>query len=298
MGVIMGNKVVIKNYYLDSQNISKKIKIVLISDIHISSILKEKRLENIIQKVKEIKPNYICIPGDLIDSVNVLEDEKNKKMTISFLKRLGLITKVIISLGNHDISRLLSKSFHTKWNDDKDNVFFNELKKIKNVKLLDNDIYCDGDIRFIGFTPSFKYYRKRDGDIDVLIKEMSDVVLKVDNNKYNILLCHSPVHILNDEILEKVTFMKDINLILSGHMHNGMVHPIMEIFWKGNNGIITPGRRFFSKILSRGMIKKDDITLIISGGITKLSYSAPNLLHHLNCLYPMNMEIINVRNNG
>ena len=72
----------------------------------------------------------------------------------------------------------------------------------------------------------------------------------------------------------------------------------MEIFWKGNNGIITPGRRFFSKILSRGMIKKDDITLIISGGITKLSYSAPNLLHHLNCLYPMNMEIINVRNNG
>ena len=78
-------------------------------------------------------------------------------------------------------------------------------------------------------------------------------------------------------------------------MHNGMVHPIMEKVWKGNRGIITPTKKFFSKTaLTRGIKTKEEKVLIVSGGITKLSKSSTNFLYHFNDNYPMNIEMINI----
>ena len=114
-------------------------------------------------------------------------------------------------------------------------------------------------------------------------------------DKYNILLCHSPVNVLDDEVLEKTKLLSNIDLILSGHMHNGMVPPILEKIWKGNSGIITPSKKLYPKAkTTRGIIKKQNKVLIISGGITKLSFSSPEILHPFNEFYPMNMEIIDI----
>ncbi len=290
----MRNEILIKRYHLKTDKKITNTKIVLISDVHISSIFKKDKLNEIIQIITKEKPNYICIPGDLIDGVNILEEKDNVEVILTFLKKLSAIAKVIISIGNHDISRLLSNTFHTKWKSERNDEFFNQMRTIKNVELLDNDTYEDKNIRFICFTPSFEYYKKNDEDIDILIKEMNDCIFAIDDFKYNVLLCHSPIHLLNDKLLNEVKFTKEVDLFLSGHMHNGMVHPILEKVWKGNRGIITPGKKLFSKRVTRGILKKNDKTLIISGGITKLSYSAPNLFHCFNNFFPMNIEIVNI----
>lgn len=290
----MFNEIIKKNYALKTKKINRKFQILLISDIHISSNFKIKKISKIIENIQDQKIDYICIPGDIIDNSNVLENEKLEKIALNFIESLSKISKVIISLGNHDISHLRTSHKEKKWRYDKNIVFFNKIRKIKNVYLLDDDIYTDKDICFIGLTLSFKYYKETGEDRKVFIEELNNKKIKLNKNKYNVLLCHSPVHILAKDI-ENNALIKDIDLILSGHMHNGMVHPIVEKVWKGNNGIITPTKKLYPKAkTTRGIVKKNDKILIISGGITKLSYSSPKIFHLFNDLFPMNIEMINI----
>ena len=52
------------------------INIVHISDIHYAYKYKNKRLEIIKEKILTIKPNYICITGDLIDEYNITKEKE------------------------------------------------------------------------------------------------------------------------------------------------------------------------------------------------------------------------------
>ena len=65
---------------------------------------------------------------------------------IDYLKRLTKISKVIISIGNHDVI--------THKNNDRfyepNNTFFNEIKKIKNLYFLDNEVKEIDGVCFVG----------------------------------------------------------------------------------------------------------------------------------------------------
>lgn len=285
----------IKRYELDTKKKVKKTRLLLMSDIHISSIFNMDKLKEIIQLVKKEKVDYVCLVGDVIDGVNVLDDKDLEKETLNFLKELGKNVEVIISLGNHDLVRLIENSFKTKWKIERDDEFLNKIRKINNVHLLDNELYSSNDINFIGFTPSFDFYDNEDTNASILAHEMSSLILKIDPKKYNILLCHSPVQLLNDEVL-KTNLMKKMDLLLSGHMHNGLVPSFLDKIWKGNRGIVTPNKKFFPNAkMTRGIVKKDDKTLIISGGITKFSYSAPSFFQKFDTFFPTNIEIIDIQ---
>lgn len=77
------------------------VNIVHISDIHYTYNYKNKRLEIIKEKIRTIKPNYICITGDLIDEYNITT-EKEFAYFINWLLELSKIAKTIISVGNHE----------------------------------------------------------------------------------------------------------------------------------------------------------------------------------------------------
>ena len=283
-----------KRYQETSKKLIKNKKIFLISDLHIGIGFNIKKLDKIKKEIEKEIPNYICIPGDIIDNTNIIKDKED--IVINFLKDISTNTKVIISLGNHDVCRLIRDKKGKRWEYDKRDDFFNKIRNIKNVYLLENEIYTDKDICFIGLSLSYEYYKTTGESINILEKELNALNIKIDKNKYNVLLCHSPHRLTNERII-KTKIMKDIDLILSGHMHNGMVHPIMELIWKGNKGIITPTKELFPKAkVTRGRIKLNDKNLIISGGITKLSNSSAYIISPLNCLYPMNIEIININN--
>ena len=71
------------------------IKISIISDIHFSYKINRK-LELLLNHLNKVKPDYILIPGDLIDSVDMIEKQDEKDRLINWLKRLSKISKVII----------------------------------------------------------------------------------------------------------------------------------------------------------------------------------------------------------
>ena len=111
------------------------------------------------------------------------------------------------------------------------------------------------------------------------LKNIEDKFIK---NKYNILLSHSPINILNYNL--------KADLILSGHMHNGLVLPV---FKKGNNGIVGPYSTFFPKEC-RGIIKKENTALIINGGVRKISNSSSFILRILNPIYKIHIDYIKI----
>ena len=61
-----------KEYYIDTYK-NVDVKIVQIADIHFSIGYNLKRLNKLFNEIDKIKPDYVCIVGDLIDEYDVVE---------------------------------------------------------------------------------------------------------------------------------------------------------------------------------------------------------------------------------
>ncbi len=270
-------KIIKKNY-----NINVKInkKIVVISDIHYYNKTEIKKLNKVLEKIKEIKPNYICIPGDLIDEAKIYD----KELLIEWLTNLAKICKVIISIGNHEL--FITKKHIPTFN----TGLIEQIKSIENVFYLDNESYSDGNINFIGVTLPLEYYYKKDENSKYFINFFNQKFTKIDN-KFNILLCHSPICIATKEVLNKLKIGNKINLVVSGHMHGGITPNFLKKIMKGK-GIISPRKRLFEDNCY-GYKKVDNTNYVISSGITIASHI--NKLHFLDKLFSSEISIINLK---
>lgn len=266
---------------MHSNKISKDVKLLVFSDIHFSGNHDIKKLEKLLDKVKTYNMDYICIPGDIIDVPNI-----NCDYMIKFFTKLGSIAPVILSLGNHDI-RVKKQEYKSYF----DNEFWDKIKKIENVYLLNNNCKSFKDVYFFGFTQSFNYYYEyKNENKELMQREIDDYeVCERIPNKLSVLLMHSPVCISDKKIREK---LNNYDLVLSGHMHNGVVPPILDEIFDNNVGLIAPNKKVFPKN-ARGIIKNKNIT-IISSGITKISNSAGKTLKWLNIFFPIGINYIEI----
>ena len=284
-----------KNYEILNNKIKNSISICLLSDIHFGEAVKKKNLDMIIKDIRDNNPDYICISGDYIDCINVLENEKLFKDSIDYLDKLAKITKVIYTFGNHDVTKLYGKkkhfySFPDKWVD--------EVKKIPNLVFLYNDIYIDKNIRFIGYVADERYYYNEHKNQDILIDDYQNKIPVIDNTLFNVLLFHSPIQIFRDNIFSSILELKKIDLILSGHMHNGLVPNLVDKLWKSNRGFISPLKTFFPNY-SRGIqtkkINNTSISLIVSGGVTKIHSLVPKIFRLINIMYKPEINYITIK---
>ena len=85
---------------------------------------------------------------------------------------------------------------------------------------------------------------------------------------YNVMLMHSPYNI---ESLQELKCHKNIDLVLSGHMHGGLAFEFLRKILKGR-GLITPQMNLLKKYCY-GKHKIDNTNVIITTGVTKLSKS-------------------------
>lgn len=261
-----------------------KTSIILISDIHYTDRKDIKKLDKLYNILKNIESKYVCIAGDLIDSYNI-----EKKYIIDYLKKLSKIKKVIISLGNHDI-RLKYKKYTSYFDRD----FWDVISNIDNVYLLNNKGVLIDNIYFYGFTQSFDYYYKNKYEsLELLLSEIDNNKVNKTYGKYKVLLMHSPIFIDKKVVREKLS---SYDLILSGHMHNGCVPPIIDEIFKNNRGIIAPNKKLFPKN-ARGISIVGNYA-IVSSGITKLSRSAPKIIRMFNFIFPISIHILEIGNNG
>lgn len=286
----------VNKYNLKSIKTNKKLKILLIADIHLCDNYKKDILENIIKKVAKLKPSYICICGDIIDEFRYLDKKTNKDILLNFLNHLANISPTTITLGSHDY-------FNSRKH--KTNNIANEAIKYwhniiknnnnQNLILLDNQIYESDDIRIIGYTPSREYFRSYENK-EILISELNNNFKKTfKDNKYTILMCHTP-RVLTKETLQKININSSIDLILSGHMHDGLVFPILKKL-PTTIGFVSPQKTIFPKNTrgnKRIIINNHLINLIITGGIMKFSASAPIILQKFNFLYYNDIDLIEI----
>jgi len=246
-------KIVNKKYNL-SNELNKKI--VLISDIHYYSKKDIYKLNKVLDNIKQISPNYICISGDITDGAII----SNFDLLIEWLNKLTSICKVIMVLGNHEYYVDRKKCIF-KLNED----YIKEYKKIENLYFLDNSCKVLDNINFIGITLPIEHYMYNAENKEEFKKCLNK--LKIDNKNYNVLLCHSPVNISKEDVIKET----NINLVLCGHMHGGIVPRILRPIFK-TKGLISPQKEIFPKY-AYGNIKVNNKNIIITSGIKILSES-------------------------
>lgn len=279
----MKNIEIVKNI-LSSKKLKKDITFIHIGDIHYNETTSAKKLEYIKYAIEDAHPDYIFITGDLLDRPKITKNKEKIKLLVSWLNSLGNIAKVFISLGNHDI--ILEEDYK----------FFNKLNDINNIYVLNNQSYEDENVFISGFTlPTNYYYNiEKHEDEDALLETLQNnfnLVTNLPKKKYKVALIHSPILLSEKKVIEK---LKEYDLVLSGHMHNGLIPRILDKIIKKNYGLISPDKRLFAKN-TRGKIKTKYYTIIITGGITKLSPSSTKILSKLNGLYPISINKITVK---
>lgn len=268
------------------------IKLLSISDIHYN----KKILSDLLLKMHEISPDYICIVGDLLDKTN--DDLRDM---IIWLKEVSDSFKVIISLGNHDMVRY-DKGNEYPWSTSINSNFFKIVDKISNVVYLRDvfESYSDGKVTFSALNmDSFWYENKDNREAKVeFYRVLSEIdTSNLERSSLNILLSHSPNRLIdnNEIIANKFEVLKYYDLILSGHNHGGLTPKILRPIMN-HTGFVGPHNKILQKS-SYGTWTKENTSLLISDGITKCADSSEVkvLKKVINSIYKPDMEVINIR---
>lgn len=261
-----------------SKKTSKKI--VHVSDLHFYKKYPKKKLNDIIDLVKKEEPDFVCITGDIIDKPEVTKLKEIKEY-LKFYETISSISKIIVILGNHDL--LDDKKYIPEYAD-----FLTHLKQIKNVYLLRGGRQEFDDIAFLSYEPEKHTYKKEEQKLnqneELLIKKLP----KASKEKYNVVLTHSPITIIK---LKDRVYMKDYDLFLCGHTHDGLLPTFLSKNMNIHYGIISPTKIMFPKEV-RGIYNQSPM-IIINGGIVKFSKTS-HLFQKLDFLYPSSANVIEI----
>lgn len=194
---------VTKEYKIESNSINNSfdgLKVVHFSDLHYLRIMNKEKLKKIVEEINLINPDIVVFTGDLIDKdYDISNTDKND--LINSLKNIRSKYGKYSILGNNDYV--------------KEKELLEEIYIDSDFILLKNSydiIYGkDKDKIFIGGTDTFSFDKAN----------INKIMEYFDNNEdisYKIILTHEPDYI--DAIVENY----DIDLLLSGHSHNGQVN--------------------------------------------------------------------------
>ncbi|MEI8338136.1 MAG: metallophosphoesterase [bacterium] len=195
--------------------------IVHLSDLHFGKI-DAKRVNPLIKKISEIKPDLIIVSGDLTQRAT----EKEYKDAKKFFRKLD--RPIFVIPGNHDIPLI--------------NIFqrltdpFKKYKKIISTDL--NPFYCDETIAIAGIN-SVRRYKITSGRISS--KQISTTEKLLDNldpKLIKIVVCHHPLDLpysaktikkhTHGVVSHSKTAMKHfskikVDIFLTGHIHQSHV---------------------------------------------------------------------------
>lgn len=300
-------------YRFYNANAKHELKFFLISDIHFSHRVTSARLRAITEQARQNAPNYIIITGDLIDSLDHIKNGADLKRLTSWLEQLGKVAPVLIGLGNHEFYRKNPRhknflSRQSRWLAEKNQSFIDTINSISGVTVLDNLAYEDKHAYIFGFTQTPEYYqfdradhrsssifRRDNEDRDIMASDLDAVdpklITHLPKHKAKIVIIHSPIHLVDSEITAK---LYEFDFIISGHMHNGIVPPIVNDLWRSDRGLVSPGLKPFPRN-ARTKIRNPDDKIITLGAISTFQDSAKPL-SFMNALYPINIATLELSN--
>ncbi|WP_329379529.1 metallophosphoesterase [Anaerofustis butyriciformans] len=223
-------------------------KILQLSDLH-SREFGENNIK-LINKIYKIDPDIIVCTGDMMNST-----EDDGHVFINLVKKISKDYPVYYIDGNHE--QLVEYNNVGVYDEFISSLKELDVKVVKNtkIKLQKGSSY----INMYGLNVDLVYYSTKaalkESNIEYTEDNFSKTINKetFENNKYNILLTHNPIYF---EVYEK----SGVDLILSGHVHGG----IIRIPFKG--GLLSPDQEWFPKYY-HGLYTINDTNMIVSAGL-------------------------------
>lgn len=194
-GFIEASKIRVETVTIQSEKISKDIKIVQISDVHVGLIIRERKLQKIANEVKKLSPDILVSTGDLVDGqIDHLDGLSDILRDIDTKYGKYAIT------GNHEFYRGIEQSLSF-------------IKKSGFSVLRNEGIFIEElNLNIIGVDDPEAL---RFGDISETTE--SELLKKFQNGGFILLLKHRPIVDSDSRGL--------FDLQLSGHTHKGQFFP-------------------------------------------------------------------------
>lgn len=210
---LIGTRIIdINEYKIESNQLPDSfhgIKIVHFSDIHYGTTINKKQLDNIVEKINNLKPDIIFFTGDLIDK-NIKLDKETTNEIIESLNNLECTLYKYAIYGDEDLNNNSYKDIITKSN-------FTLLENTSTLLYYKNQT----PIEITGYNPIIT-----SPNYTIL----TDIVEEQDTtNYYKIVLTHEP-----DSIDKFINY--NPNLVLSGHSLGGLINiPFTKPIFLPNN---------------------------------------------------------------
>jgi predicted MPP superfamily phosphohydrolase len=179
-----------------SANGLKELKIVVVSDVHLGTVIRSSRLEKIVAKINSLQPDIVLLPGDIVDEdVNSVAEQNMAKI----LKKLDSKFGVFACSGNHEYFGGVEAAV--------------SYMSQGGITVLQDSVVKVADAFYVAGRKDLMSERMADGR-----KSLDWILRDVDHSLPIIVMDHQPYHL-------KVVQQNGVDLQLSGHTHHGQLFP-------------------------------------------------------------------------
>lgn len=238
-----GNRFVIRRHTIKHEKIKNKYRAVVLSDLHNKRFGKNNAL--LIEAIDAQKPDGIWIAGDILTA----RPGKSMEPAIELLTALAKKYPIFYANGNHE-HRL---KLYPETYGDMAEKYAEALTQIGIQPLVNEQRLLEKEnIRIYGAEIDREYY-KRFTIPDMRREYLTEIMGEPICENYVVLLAHNPDFF-------PVYAEWGADLVLSGHVHGGMVRI------PGWKGVVSPNVRLFPKY-DGGTFEEGKSTMILSRGL-------------------------------
>lgn len=183
-----------------SANGLKELNLVMVSDVHLGTVIRSGRLEKVVNRINALQPDVVLIPGDIVDEdVNSVAEQNMARI----LQKIKTTYGVYATSGNHE--------------------YFAGVEAVVNymrqggITVLQDSVVKVADAFYVAGRKDLMAERLADG------RKSPDWILReVDKSLPIIMMDHQPYHL-------EVARQNGVDLQLSGHTHHGQLFPFHYI---------------------------------------------------------------------
>ena len=238
-----GTRFVIVKYSIKQEKIKQNYRAVLLADLHNKKFGKDNEL--LLNAIHEQKPDGVWIAGDMLTA----HPGKSMETAIALIRALAEKYPIYYANGNHEHRlKLYPETYGTMAQE-----YAEALEKVGVAPLVNEcRVLKEPNIAVYGAEIGREYYKRFTNPVmeEAYLKELLG---EPEKKMYTVLLAHNP-----DYFPSYARWGAD--LVLSGHVHGGMVRI------PGWKGVVSPNVRLFPKY-DGGQFTEGNSTMILSRGL-------------------------------
>jgi len=177
-----------------------ELRAVVVSDIHLGTVIRSGRLQRIVDKINNLDPDIVLLPGDIVDEDVASVAQQNMA---PILKKFNSRYGVYAITGNHEYFAGVNKAV--------------EYMKKAGITVLEDSVIKISDSFYLAGRKDLMAQRMSDGR-----KSLDEILQGVDKKFPVILMDHQPYNL--DAVQQN-----GVDLQLSGHTHHGQLFPFNYI---------------------------------------------------------------------